>query len=260
MERKPFRLTDYLYYCGDWNMFLSAINNPDTIYIFDADGILIDSPKKVFSDFSEKTGIQVDPTQIDRFEVLTHIAIKEGLAQSLIDTAEDGWYDSKILGGSPRYFFSKPILNLTMRLVGPERNYVLTSRLPNLEDSTQKWLRKEHPLLPAENLLIRTSGTESETVFKVGQIGKLSEKAPYVIYFEDSIKFVKAVLEDGPLNCVVVNIPLGQIRPDLEHERLFVVGRYLYDCQGMYPIYRLLKEAITSNTPSHNIDTELTEV
>ena len=260
MERKPFRLTDYLYYCGDWNLFLSAINNPDTIYIYDADGILVDSPKKVLADFLEKTGIKVDPAQIDRFNALTYIATQEGLPEDVIATAEDGWYDPNILGGSPRYFFSKPILNLTMQLVGPERNYVLTSRLPNLEDSTQKWLRKQHPFLPEENLLIRTSSTESETVFKVDKIKEQSEKAPYVIYFEDSIKFVKAVLEDGPVNCVVVNIPVGQIRSDLEHERLFVVGRYPYDCQGMYPLYRLLKEAITNSSPSHNIDIELVEV
>ncbi len=69
MERKRFSLSEYLYY-GNWDLFMSAVGNPENIFVYDVDGILLDSSKPVFSDFERKTGLSVHPTQIDRWGYL----------------------------------------------------------------------------------------------------------------------------------------------------------------------------------------------
>ena len=244
MERKRFNLPDYLHF-GDGKLFASVVSNSKTTFIYDADGIIVNSPKEVFSDFAKRTGISVHPAQIDRWDTLTHIAKTSGLTAEFVNSAEDGWYDSHLLGSSQRYLYIKPLIKLTVRLSGPEKNFVLTSRLPFLKDVTVAWMRNQLSDFPEKNILIRDEENDmGESAFKVASVVELAKKAQWVVLFEDSIKYVERVLNEGPENCLVVNVPLGRIRPRIEHERLFVVGRYPGDCQGMYPLFQLMRNAI----------------
>ena len=49
---------------GDLIGLIEAIRNPGTAFIYDADGIIVDSPRKVFDNFNERNGTElavVDP-------------------------------------------------------------------------------------------------------------------------------------------------------------------------------------------------------
>jgi hypothetical protein len=244
MERLKFNLPDYLYY-GDWDFLKSAVNNKNNIFIYDIDGILINSTEPVFSNFNRLTGLDVRPTQIDGWDSLTNFARANNLSEELVLNAEDGWYDEEVLKEAQRYLYIKPVVRMTIGLTGQERNCILTSRNPNLRDVTIRNIRQEFPFFLEENIYIRSEAYElSESAFKAQVVSEKSVNVPWVILFEDSTKYVERVLLDGPDNCIVINVPLGKIRPNFVHERLFVVGRYPDDKQGMYPLYKFMKEAL----------------
>ena len=176
---------------------------------------------------------------------MTHLATTHRLPEELINTAEDGWYDPNTLRKSQRYPYIKPVVRMTTQLAGPERNFVLTSRLPDLREITINSIERELPFFTKDNILIREKDSDlSESAFKASRVYEQAAQAPWVVLFEDSTKYVRRVLDQGPENCLVVNIPLGHIKPDLVHERLFVVGRYPYEHQGMYPLFQLMKRAL----------------
>jgi hypothetical protein len=77
IEAKPFYWREM--FTGNWELFEKVLKNPKTIFVYDIDGILADSPKTVLKKFTEKTGIRTNPTDIDEWNYLTNLAKKAGL-------------------------------------------------------------------------------------------------------------------------------------------------------------------------------------
>lgn len=230
---------------GDWNLFSQIVNSQDVYYIYDADGILVYSAEKVFNNFEIKHGIKVFPKDIDGWTYLTDVATKHGLDQESIGSAENDWYDTDVLESSKRYLHTKPIVNLTIALAGAEKNLVLTSREPHLADGTYRWFRKNFPRLPSSNILIREEDSGvSGTRFKVDCLREYASRANWVVFMDDSTKYIKAVLDADIQNCLAINVPQGVVQPDFVHDRLITVGRYPKEIQGMYPLYFAFKKAI----------------
>lgn len=235
---------------GDWKLFREVVNNRNVYYIYDADGILVYSAEKVFSNFENKHGIKVSPRDIDGWTYLTNVAHSYGLDEDSIKSAEDDWYNSDVLESSKRYLYSRPLVNLTIGLVGAERNFILTSREPNLAEGTYRWFGKHFPELPEENILIRDQNSGlSGTRFKVKNVGEFAAKADWVVFIDDSLKYIKAVVDANIPNCLAINVPQGIVRPDFIHDRLITIGRYPEEIQGMYPAYQAFKKALQEGVP-----------
>jgi hypothetical protein len=243
MERQPYNLSEL--FIGNEKLFQEVLQNPKTIFVYDIDGIISNSPKIVLKNFREKNGINVSAAEIDGWNYLTNVAKKSGLDEETVKNAEKDWYDADVLLKSQRYLYIKPVIQMTMRHYGPERNFVLTSRNFTLDDSTFNWFKREAPEIRLENILIRKKGdTRSAEVFKVENLKYLAERAPHVVFVDDSIDFVKAVLDDGIKNCLVINIPQGKIMPDFAHERLIIIKRFPDKLQAMYPFFDAVRRAI----------------
>lgn len=221
---------------GDKNLFRQAFTNSKSIFYYDGDGILFNTAEVVLNDFQIKNGITANPTAIDRWGYLTHLAVSNHLPNEKIQSAEDGWYDPDILVMARRYLFIKSVVRKTVALSGPERNYVLTSREPILKDSTMESLKREFPQIPTSNLLIRSDKNIKPTDYKASVVKFGSAVAPWVVLIDDSTKYCKAVLDANIPNCVVVNVPLGQIKPDFSHPQMITLGRFPVECQGMYAL------------------------
>lgn len=228
---------------GNWALFKDAASNPKTIFVYDIDGILANSAKKVFQNFSTKTGINVNPANLTSWNYLTEMAVKANLSQQAIKTAEADWYDVDVLLSAQRYLHIKPAVLKTMSLVGPENNYVLTSRNPNFKDSTLNWLHRELPVFKAENVLIRGDKSTDSVTFKTENLIRLSARAPWVVFIDDALSYVKGALEAKLPNLVVVNIPQGLEMPDFKHNNLIVIKRYPERLQAMYPLYDAISRA-----------------
>ena len=99
--------------------------------------------------------------------------------------------------------------------------------------------------IPLENLLIRQTEEIKEAQFKVDEIGKAAERARWVVFLDDSTKYIKGVLDSGITNCLAINVPLGVIKPDFKHDRLVTIGRYPYELQGMYPLLYSINKALS---------------
>lgn len=242
-EFEPYRLGEL--FKGNWDLFKEAVNSPNVVFVYDADGIIIDSPASVLLEFALKNRVRTDKQEIDRWNYLTYIAQTAGLDETVIKSAEDGWYKSEVLLEAPRYLYIRPVIDETISIAGIDKNFVLTSREPHLKESTLASLRIHAPEIPEKNILIRSvdEANVKPTDFKVNCIKKLAEKASWIVFIEDSTKYIKSVLDSGPENCLAINVPLGKIRPDFAHERLIVVERFPKRHQGMYVLLDMLSKA-----------------
>jgi len=245
MERKPFIWREM--FTGNWELFQKVLENPETIIVYDIDGILINSPKIVLNNFSKKTGIKTNAVEIDKWNYLGEIAENSGLGEDVIEHANDDWFKPEVLQAAQRYLHIRSVVRKTVNYYGPDRNFVLTSRNPYFKTSTINHFAQEFPEIKSENILIRDNGgidMVDSANFKTEKIRELATKAPWVVFIDDSPDFSEAVLCDGPENCLVVNIPLGKTTPTLPHERLIVIKRFPEDLQAMYPLKFMIDKAI----------------
>lgn len=243
MERKPFNWSEL--FEGNWNLLKEGLNNPETIFVYDMDGILTNTSKAVLENFSKKYGVRADPTEIDEPLYLTNLAKKKGLGTDVIEHAEDGWFEPDLLLAAQRYLYTKSTVLKTIRLYGADRNFVLTSRNHEVGDITIDWFARELPEIKRENILIRNYGDVGRVDsvrFKVENLKILARKAPWVVFVDDSVKFCKAALSEVE-NCLVIFIPVGKMVPGFSHERLFVIKRYPNDIQAIYPLVFALDKA-----------------
>lgn len=232
-------------FVGDWELFREAINNPEVYYIYDADGVLVYSAERVFESFEKRYGIKVSPKDINAWNYLTNVAAEKGLSDESVTDAEKDWYNSSVLESSRRYLHAKPLVNLTVKLAGKEKNLVLTSREPYLAEGTYRWFDRNFPMLLRNNILIRNSDSEiSGTRFKVNSVRERAGQADWVVFMDDSTKYIKAVLDAGIPNCLAILIPQGVVKPEFSHDHLITVGRFPEEMQGMYPLYSAFKKAL----------------
>jgi len=245
LERKPFVFSEMFH--GNWGLFGKVISNPETNIVYDIDGILIDTPKIVLKRFTEKTGIKTDPAEINDWNYLGQLAMRFNLDQESIDHANGDWYKPEVLKHAKRYLHIKPLVQTTLNYHGPDKNFVLTSRNPDFKETTISQFAHEFPEIKSENILIRDSGGVDNGIsssFKVENIRKLAQKARWVLFVDDQPDFCEAVLKSGVENCLVINIPLGAIKPALPHDRLIVMGRFPNEIQAMYPFKYAVDKAL----------------
>jgi hypothetical protein len=234
MERKPFIMPEL--FIGDRNLFNEVLRNRETIFVYDIDGILANSTKVVYRKFTEKTGIFADPLEMNNFHHLTNLAKSANLNKDSVEHAEDDWYDPKVLSLSQKFLYITPVVEKTLSFYGRDRNFVLTSRNPDLKQSTLEWFSRKYPEFNPNNILIRDNHNIDPADFKVRNLKILSKIAPWVVFIDDSVDFIEAVLADGIKNCLVVNIPQGKIMPDFWHERLIIFKRYPEEIQAVCPL------------------------
>ena len=251
MERKPYDL-DKLF-VGNYELFTEVVRNPKTIFVYDADLILINLAKIVTDDFCKKYGINVDLNDYDSWRYLTKLAEENGLSKNEIEHAEDGWFSPDLIRIANRYLYIKPLLNRTVSLYGPKNNFVLTARNPGLRDATLENFKRELPMILPENILMRKSGGitshEDTAVYKAGELERLSKIAPWVVFIDDSITFVKTALDRNIDNLVVVNVPFGKMNPDFKHDMFIIINRYPDSHQGMYPLMDVFNRATAGMKP-----------
>ena len=252
-ERMPYKFTEL--FSGDWKLFQKVLQNPNTVFVYDNDGIFSDTSKLVHKRFSDKYGVVVKTSDIDSWTYLISVAKNLGLPEEDIKHVENDFYDPDVLGVAQSVLYIKPVMKKTMAFYGPERNYILTSRNPNLKDSTLSWFERKFPEFLPENILIRDVGSKaSGEDFKIEKIKGLASKAPWVVFIDDALTFVKSTLDANIENCLVVNIPQGKVYPDFRHERLFVIKRFPDSIQALYPLMDAIERAFDGM--SHNpIDT-----
>lgn len=231
-------------FIGDLEFFEKVLRNPETIFVYDVDGILSNSPKIVLKRFTEKTGIRTNPTEIDRWDYLTNLAKSAGLTGDNLKNAETDWYEPEVLGAAQKYLYITPVVGKTLKYYSPGRNFALTSREPRLTESTLGWFSWKIPNFKTENILIRTNPKDDPSKFKVDNLVRLARTAPWVVFIDDHTDFAKAAVQADIANCLVINAPLGKIVPDFRHKRLIVIKRYPEYLQAMYPLLFLVDRAI----------------
>jgi len=246
MERLPYRFPEL--FTGDWDLFKEVLQNRKTVFAYDMDGILANSAKIVLNRFSEKTGIAAKPFEIDGWDFLTKLARRSGLSEDVIKHAEDDWFNAEVLKDAQRYLYIRPVVQKTVSFYGSRNNFVLTSRNHTLTESTYAWFSKKLPEIHYINIIMRKEGDLRKPVaFKVDNLTNLAETAPWVVFIDDHIDFIKGALEAGIPNCLVVYIPLGKIMPDIRHKRLIVIKRYPNEIQAMYPLMDAIGRATSQN-------------
>lgn len=246
MERQPYHFPEL--FTGDWDLFKKVLQNRQTVFVFDMDGILANSAKIVLAKFTEKTGVAVKPSEIDGWDFLTNLARKSGLSEETIEHAEDDWYKAEVLGNAQRYLYIRPVIQKTVGYYGSANNFVLTSRNHTLRESTSSWFRQKLPEIHDENIIMRKEGDLRKSVpFKVDNLRIFAEAAPWIIFIDDNIDFIKGSLEAKIPNCLTVYVPLGKNMPDIRHERLILIKRYPNEIQAMYPLMDAIGRAISQD-------------
>lgn len=234
----------YKWFYGNWDLFLEVVRNPSSKIVLDADGILVNSTKPVFTNYERESGVKVKASEIDRWDFLTEVSKRADLPQDKIDHAEDGWFDANVLGQAKKYPFMKLAVDSMISHAGAENVYVLTSRNPNLRDSTERTLFDQYPKILPENLLIRQNKYVPSNEFKAGCLWWLAQTAPSVIFIDDSQDFIKAALDAKIPNLLAINIPQGVTWPGFSNENLVVIKRYPQSAQSLIPFWYYYNKAL----------------
>ena len=114
-KNRPFRWREM--FDGDLDLFQEAVGNPETIFVYDIDGILANSPKIVLKKFTEKTGIRTNPAEIDEWNYLTNLAKKAGLSGENIKDAEVDWYEPEVLAVAQKYLYITPVVEKNLKIL-----------------------------------------------------------------------------------------------------------------------------------------------
>lgn len=72
-ENAPYRFDENFF--GNKELFKNVFQNPETIVVYDIDGILADTPKIVLRNFTNKNRINVNPSDINNWTYLSDIAL-----------------------------------------------------------------------------------------------------------------------------------------------------------------------------------------
>lgn len=246
MEKKLYILSDY--YKGNWLDFNTVASNIDTAIVYDIDGVLCNSPEVVFSNFRarhQSRKIEVYPHQIDRWDFLSYVAKENNLDEVTVKEAENDWYLTEVLEAANPYSSMPQLVALTLNFYGSPNNYVLTSRKPNLAEGTLKWMSTHYPHIATENIFIRPDELEKETVFKARNINEIAVNHPYVLFIDDSTKYVKHVLDNCRENVHVIHTPLGLTQTEFTGDRLHIVKRCPHELQSMYPLMDAFQRVIS---------------
>lgn len=243
MERRPYIWSEL--FLGNWNLFQKVLQNPETCFVYDVDGLLINTSKIVIDRFNKKNNVNLNPADIDDWNYLSNFSKKMGFGKDIVEHSEDDYYDARVLIAAQRFLYMRPVVRRTIGHYGVDRNFILTSRNANLRDSTSKLIGREFPEFKAENILIRRDGDLiGGADFKVKNLKELAERAPWLVFIDDSVEFTKAAVDADLPNCLVVNIPQGKTMPDFRHERLVIIKRYPNEIQAMYPLMDAVNRAI----------------
>lgn len=241
-EYAPYRFNEL--FSGNWKLFQEALKNHQTVFVYDNDGIISDTAKIVYERFNQANGTSAQTSEITSWNYLTEYAKEQNLDQTIIEHAEDDFYDPGVLRQADRLLYIKPAINKTIKTYGAQNNYILTSRNPKLWYVTRKWFKEQFPEILPKNILIRKDGDKTNGEdFKVQKLQKLASEAPWVVFIDDASQFVNAVLKVHISNCLVVNIPQGKIMPETTNEHLFVIKRYPDSIQAMYPLMDAIDRA-----------------
>ncbi len=248
MERQPYRFNEL--FSGNWELFQKVLQNPETVFVYDNDGIFSDTSKEVYKRFSQKYGVPVKTSDIDGWTYLTNVARSAGLSEDDIRHAEDDFYNPDVLEKSQNILYIRPVIQKTISYYGAKNNFILTSRDSEFKDVTLDWFERKFKGFLPENILIRDEKEEiTGEEFKILNLKKLALRAPWVVFVDDALKFVKAALDADIENCLVVNIPQGKVMPDFRHEHLVVIKRFPEDIQAVYPLMDALDRALNCTKP-----------
>jgi len=249
VERKP-QLPENLsfnwseHFIGNWDLFQKVLKNPETIFVYDMDGILEYTAERVLEKFSDENGIHADPAEINGWNYLSKLAKEAGMSEEKIKHADDYWYDPQLLLTVRRNLYIKPVVMKTVNYFGAKRNYVLTSRNPEFKDVTLERLTHEFSELLTKNIMIRKNKKKDPTKFKSQSLRRLAKRAPWVVFVDDATDFIKSALDSNIDNLIAVNIPQGKVMPDFSHERLIIIKRYPVEYQAMLPFMYAVFAAI----------------
>jgi 5'(3')-deoxyribonucleotidase len=243
MERQPYRFSEL--FTGNWELFEKAVRSPETVFVYDNDGIISDTSKEVFKRFNQEYGVSAKTSDISKWSYLTEYAKERGMSKEAVDHAEGYFYDPDVLEKAQDNLYIKPVINKTLSYYGPERNFILTSRNPEFKDVTLSWFKAKFPGIIPENILMRDDNDHSTVEdFKIRKLREIASSAPWIVFVDDGLKFVQAAVEADIPNCLVVNIPQGKTKPDFAHEHLFVINRYPDELQAVYPFMDALDRAL----------------
>lgn len=242
-EYAPYRFNEL--FSGNWKLFQEALKNPQTIFVYDNDGIISNTAKLVYERFNQANGTSAQLSEITSWNYLAEYAKSQNLSPEVIKHAEDDFYNPSVLRQAERLLYIKPVIKKTIDIYGASNNYILTSRNPELWYVTRKWFKEKFPEILPKNILIRKDGDKTNGEdFKVQNLSKLASKTPWIVFIDDASQFVNAVLKAQISNCLVVNIPQGKIMPETTNEHLFVIKRYPDSIQAMYPLMDAIDRAL----------------
>lgn len=249
-EYAPYRFNEL--FIGNWNLFKEALRNPKTIFVYDNDGIISNTAKIVYKKFNERNKTSAQISEITSWKYLTEYAREQNLDQTVIEHAEDDFYDPGILRQADRLLYIKPAINKTIKVYGAPNNYILTSRNPDLWYVTRKWFKDQFPEILPKNILIRKDGDKTKGEdFKVQKLQDLASKTPWLVFVDDAPQFVNAVLKAKIPNCLIVNIPQGKIMLENTNKHLFVIKRFPNELQAMYPFMDAIDRALDGDGHLH---------
>jgi uncharacterized HAD superfamily protein len=248
MEKERFYWSEV--FNGNWSLLEKALQNPETIFVYDIDGVLANTPKVVLNKFYQKSGIKVEPTEFNGDKYLMRRAQAANLDADIIEHAEDDWYKEETLFAAQRYLYVKPAVLKTIGFYGADRNFILTARRVEIKEMTYQWFDRELPQIKRENILTRDGKAQERGIeFKIRMLKELAAKAPWVIFIDDFDVFCQAIIDAGIENCLVINTPWNkQVLPVSGHEKLFILGRYPSRIRGMYPLLFALEKALVAHS------------
>ena len=159
--------------------------------IVDHDGVMADTRTLAIEEINETLGTNYTVCDINGWHWVSEIAQEHGMSEGEAKELEDKvWYDpdfliqAKPLEGA--YEFMKWFHDKGLKLS------VVTSRNPELRNSTLSWYKENIPFVDKTRIFIRTNYEFTGDVFKVFALNRIAIPA---IHFEDSVEQARIILD-----------------------------------------------------------------
>ena len=242
--------------------FLIVLANNNTIYFFDLDGTITNSPDYMIKRFNldleefyngngnDKGFKKYSVTDFDRYKAIEYWAKENGMSDAEAESIENRWYEGDPLLASNPYLLAIPILKRLVNYVGEEKVKTLTAREPHLTKATQKWHKRWFPFVKPKNILIREDNSVNKVEFKVQTVidEAMTDPEVPVVVIEDSEENTGAIMERTDLlglkNVYCILMPLGQAKPTLKHERVLTLLRDPIGVQDINSLYEVISNNV----------------
>ncbi|QQG41434.1 MAG: hypothetical protein HYV90_04735 [Candidatus Woesebacteria bacterium] len=174
------------------------LNQRDLVISWDIDQVLSRTEIPVLDYCDKDLGTNYSSRKIIGWNSIANWLVEDDLMnkKDALEYEWRVWSDPKILLAGEA---NQKLRNLSIVAnVRGVKQYVTTSRIPSLADSTFMWLNHNFPWIPTDHIGINPNSNLDGNEFKARRVAELFKFNPGMVHLDDSMRLARTLLQKAP--------------------------------------------------------------